>query len=56
MKKYIQPAICVFELKMENALLGGSDVNLGTHQGVVVEEQEYTQHTIWNNNQWPYEE
>ena len=55
MKKYMQPAICVFEIKMENALLGGSNVDLGTHQDVVKEE-EYTQHTIWNNNQWPCEE
>lgn len=55
MKKYIQPAIYVFEIKMESALLGSSDVNLGTHKDVV-EEQEYTQHTIWNNNAWPYEE
>ena len=55
MKKYIQPAICVFEIKMENALLGGSDVNLGT-TNEYVEGEEYTRHTIWNNNAWPNEE
>ena len=55
MKKYIQPAIYVFELKMENALLSSSNVELKTVDEYA-EGDEYTRHTIWNNNAWPYEE
>ena len=56
MKKYIQPAIYVFEIKMESALLGGSELPGMSTSEDVVETDEYTQHTFWNNNEWSYEE
>lgn len=59
MKKYIQPAIYVFEIKMESALLGSSNLQeLSTSNEVVDSEvsEEYTHHKIWDNTAWPYEE
>ena len=56
MKKYIQPAIYVFEIKMESALLGSSNPpEMGTSTDIV-EDPEYTNHKIWDNTAWPYEE
>lgn len=56
MKKYIQPAINVFEIKMESALLGSSNLQeMGTTPEVEASE-EYTHHKIWDNTAWPYEE
>lgn len=56
MKKYIQPAIYVFEIKMESALLGSSNLQeMGTSTDMVGTE-EYTQHSTWNNTAWTDEE
>ena len=56
MKKYIQPAIYVFEIKMESALLGSSNPpEMGTSTDIV-EDPEYTHHKIWNNTAWTDEE
>ena len=56
MKKYIQPAIYVFEIKMESALLGSSNLqDIGTSTDIV-EDPEYTHHKIWDTTAWPYEE
>ena len=56
MKKYIQPAIYVFEIKMESALLGSSNLQDLSTNSVVEESEEYTHHKIWDNTAWPYEE
>lgn len=57
MKKYIQPAINVYEIKMESALLGNSklpeDISTSTN---VVETEEYSHHSIWDNTDWSQEE
>ena len=56
MKKYIQPAIYVFEIKMESALLGSSNLQeMGTYNETGAT-GEYTHHKIWDNTAWPYEE
>ena len=56
MKKYIQPAIYVFEIKMESALLGSSTLQEISTSAEVEESEEYTHHKIWDNTAWPYEE
>lgn len=56
MKKYIQPAIYVFEIKMESALLGGSNLQDLSTFNEVEGSEEYTHHSIWNNTAWPDEE
>ena len=56
MKKYIQPAIYVFEIKMESALLGSSNLQELSTSTDVVDTEEYTHHSIWNNTAWPDEE
>ena len=56
MKKYIQPAIYVFEIKMESAMLGGSDIPQTSTFNNKEASEEYTHHKIWDNTAWPYEE
>ena len=56
MKKYIQPAIYVFEIKMESALLGSSNPPEMSTSTDIVEDPEYTQHSTWNNTAWTDEE
>ena len=56
MKKYIQPAIYVFEIKMESALLGSSNPPELSTSNDMVETEEYTQHSTWNNTAWTDEE
>ena len=56
MKKYIQPAIYVFEIKMESALLGSSNPPEMSTTPDMVETEEYTQHSTWNNTAWTDEE
>ena len=56
MKKYIQPAIYVFEIKMESALLGGSNLPEMSTFNDVEGSEEYTHHKIWDDTAWPYEE
>ena len=55
MKKYIQPAICVFEIKMESALLGSSTLQeIGTSTDKV-ESEEYTNRQDWQRFDWTEE-
>ena len=56
MKKYIQPAIYVLEIKMESALLGSSNPPEMSTTPEVEASEEYTHHKIWDNTAWPYEE
>ena len=56
MKKYIQPAIYVFEIKMESALLGNSNMQEMSTFNEKEASEEYTHHSIWNNNAWTDEE
>ena len=56
MKKYIQPAIYVFEIKMETALLGNSNMQEMSTFNEDGASGEYTHHSIWNNNAWTDEE
>lgn len=56
MKKYIQPAIYVFEIKMESALLGSSNLQELSTSNDMVDTEEYTHHKIWEDTAWPYEE
>ena len=56
MKKYIQPAIYVFEIKMESALLGGSNIPQTSTTPEVEASEEYTHHKIWDNTAWTDEE
>ena len=55
MKKYIQPAIYVFEIKMESALLGSSTLQeIRTNQEVEASE-EYTNRQDWQRFDWTEE-
>lgn len=52
MKKYIQPAIYVFGINMESALLSGSNLpEIGTTPEVE-ESEEYTNRQEWQQFDW----
>ena len=55
MKKYIQPAIYVFEIKMESALLGGSNLPVIGTTPDVEETEEYTNRQDWQRFDWTEE-
>ncbi|MDD6123405.1 MAG: hypothetical protein PUB53_03015 [Bacteroidales bacterium] len=56
MKKYIQPAINVYEIKMESALLGNSKLPDMSTSTEIVDTEEYSHHSIWDNTDWSQEE
>ena len=55
MKKYIQPAIYVFEIKMESALLGSSNLPGMSASTEVEESEEYTNRQDWQRFDWTEE-
>ena len=55
MKKYIQPAIYVFEIKMESALLGSSNPPEMSTSTEVEGSEEYTNRQDWQRFDWTEE-
>ena len=55
MKTYIQPAIYVFEIKMESALLSGSNLPDMSTTPEVEGSEEYTNRQDWQRFDWTEE-